>query len=62
MVVENRSGKVWVREARLYAEERAELVQKMGEAPLVYGSLRFAGLDSCGVRKAGRRWRRRGTA
>lgn len=62
MVVEYRSGKVGVREARLYAEERAELMQKMGEAPLVYGSLGFVGLDSCGVGKAGRRWRRRDTA
>lgn len=35
MIVEYRSGKVWVWEACLYAEERAELVQKMGEAPLV---------------------------
>ena len=35
MIVKYRSGKVWVWEACLYAEERAELVQKMGEAPLV---------------------------
>lgn len=54
--------KVWVWEACLYTEERAELVQKMGEAPLVNGSLGFAALSACSVRKAGRRRRRWGMA
>ena len=55
--MEYRSGKVWVREACLYTEERTELVQKMGEAPLVDGSLGFAGRDDCGAGKAGHGWR-----
>ncbi len=48
--------------ACLYTEERAELVQKMGEAPLVDGSLGFRALSVCSTGKAGRRWRRWGTA
>lgn len=49
-------------EACLYTEERAELVQKMGEASLVDGSLGFAALNGCSSGEAGRRWRRWGTA
>ena len=44
--------------ACLYTEERAELVQKMGEAPLVDGSLSFGALSICNAGKTGRRWRR----
>ena len=60
--MEYRQGKVWVWEACLYTEERTELVQKMGEAPLVDGNLGFAALSACSAGKAGRRWRRWGTA
>ena len=51
-----------MRKAGLYTEERAELVQKMGEASLVDGSLGFAALDGSSAGEAGRRWRRWGTA
>lgn len=60
--MEYRLGKVWMWQAGLYAEERAELVQEMGEAPLVNGYLGFAALSGQSVGKDGRRWRRRGTA
>ena len=57
-----RQGKVWVGEAGLYAEERAELVQKMAKAPLVDGSRGFAALSDRRAGEAGRRWCRWGTA
>ena len=52
MVVEYSLGKVGVREAGLDTEKRAELVQKMGEAPLVDGSLGYA-LNAWRAGKAG---------
>lgn len=54
VVVEYRLRKVGVREPGFYAEERAELVQKMGEAPFVDGSLGFVALSDCSVRELGR--------
>ena len=62
VVVEYRLGKGWVREARLYAEEGAEPVQQMGEAPLVDGSLVFGTLGGCGTGEIGCGWCRWGTA
>ena len=41
VIVKYSWGKGWVGKARLYTEERTELVQKMGKAPLVDGSLGF---------------------
>ena len=43
-----------MREARLYTEERAKFVEKMGEAPLLYWRFGIVGLDGCGAGKIGR--------
>ena len=53
MIVEYRSGELWMRQTRLYAEERAELVQKMGKASLMYGFSGFPALDGGGVGEVG---------
>ena len=62
VVVEYSWGESGVGKARLYTEERTELVQKMGEAPLVDGSLGFTALSGWSTTEAGPRWCRWGTA
>ena len=62
VIVEYGWGKSWVGKARLYAEERTELVQKMGKAPLVDGSLGFTALSGWSTTEAGPRRCRWGTA
>ena len=62
MVVEYSWGKSRMGKARLYTEERTELVQKMGKAPLVDGSLGLTALSDWSTTEAGRRWCGWGTA
>ena len=62
VIVEYSRGKSGVGKARLYAEKRTELVQKMGKAPLVDGSLGFTALSGWSTTEARPRWCRWGTA